>query len=98
MMFGQLCNRDSLRDLVNTITAHSNKTYHFSFDKIVSRSNLAKVNERCEPKIFEEFAYRMIGIARVKRINKDFEIEGQVYAFDSSTINLRLSRITPICF
>jgi hypothetical protein len=91
MMFGQLCNRDSLRDLVNTITAHSNKTYHFGFGKSVSRSNLAKVNERREPKIFEEFAYRMIGIAREKRINKNFEIEGQVYAFDSSTIDLCLN-------
>ncbi|MCS3172948.1 IS4 family transposase [Bacteroides thetaiotaomicron] len=40
--------------------------------------------------MFEEFAYRMIDIARKKRINKDFEIDGQVYAFDSTTIDLCL--------
>lgn len=91
MMFGQLSNRDSLRDLTNTISAHTNKSYHLGFSKNVSRSNLSKVNERREPKIFEDFAYHMIGIARKKRISKDFEIEGQVYAFDSTTIDLCLN-------
>ena len=91
IMFGQLSNRDSLRDLTNTISAHTNKTYHLGFSKNVSRSNLSKVNERRESKIFEDFAYHMIGIARKKRISKDFEIEGQVYAFDSTTIDLCLN-------
>lgn len=91
MMFGQLSNGDSLRDLTNTISAHTNKAYHLGFSKNVSRSNLSKVNERREPKIFEDFAYHMIGIARKKRISKDFEIEGQVYAFDSTTIDLCLT-------
>ena len=91
MMFGQLSNRDSLRDLISTISAHSIKSYHLGFGKNVTRSNLAKVNERREPRIFEEFAYHMIGIARKKRINKDFEIDGKVFAFDSTTIDLCLS-------
>ena len=86
MMFGQLSNRDSLRDLTNTVSAHSNKAYHLGFGKNVTRSNLAKVNERREPRIFEEFAYHMIDIARKKRIDKDFEIDGKVFAFDSTTI------------
>ena len=91
MMFGQLSNRDSLRDLTNTVSAHSNKAYHLGFGKNVTRSNLAKVNERREPRIFEEFAYHMIDIARKKRIDKDFEIDGKVFAFDSTTIDLCLS-------
>ena len=91
MMFGQLSNRDSLRDLTSTISAHSNKVYHLGFGKNVTRSNLAKVNERREPRIFEEFAYHMIDIARKKRIDKDFEIDGKVFAFDSTTIDLCLS-------
>ena len=91
MMFGQLSNRDSLRDLTSTISAHSNKVYHLGFGKNVTRSNLAKVNERREPHIFEEFAYHMIDIARKKRIDKDFEIDGKVFAFDSTTIDLCLS-------
>lgn len=91
MMFGQLSNRDSLRDLISIISAHSNKAYHLDFGKNVTRSNLAKVNERREPRIFEEFAYHMIDIARRKRIYKEFEIEGKVFAFDSTTIDLCLS-------
>jgi len=91
MMFGQLSNRDSLRDLISIISAHSNKTYHLGFGKNVTRSNLSKMNERREPKIFEGFAYRMIEIARIKRITKDFEVEGHVYAFDSTTIDLCLN-------
>ena len=67
---------------------NQNKAYHLGFGKNVARSNLAKVNERREPRIF---AYHMIDIARRKRIYKEFEIEGKVFAFDSTTIDLCLS-------
>ncbi|HSQ47979.1 MAG TPA: IS4 family transposase [Lutibacter sp.] len=91
MVFGQLTNRDSLRDLIVIIDAHSKKTYHLGFGKTVTRSNLAKANEKRSSKIFEEFAYHLIDIARKKRANDDFMIKGKVYAFDSSTIDLCLS-------
>jgi hypothetical protein len=91
MMFGQLSTRDSLRDLTSTIAAHSNKIYHLGFGKSVTRSNLSKANEVRNPQIFENFAYHMISIARKKRINADFAIDGKVYAFDSSTIDLCLN-------
>jgi len=91
MVFGQLTNRDSLRDLIVIIDAHSKKTYHLGFGKTVTRSNLAKANEKRSSKIFEEFAYYLIEIARKKRANNDFMIKGKVYAFDSSTIDLCLS-------
>lgn len=91
MIFGQLTNRDSLRDLIVIIDAHSKKTYHLGFGKTVTRSNLARANEKRSSKIFEEFAYYLIDIARKKRANDDFMIKGKVYAFDSSTIDLCLS-------
>ena len=91
MLFGQLTNRDSLRDLIITLEAHSKKSYHLGLGKSVTRSNLAKANENRNSKIFEEFAYHLIGIARNKRANEDFEIKGNIYAFDSSTIDLCLS-------
>jgi len=91
MIFGQLTNRDSLRDMIVTIEAHSQKTYHLGLGKKVTRSNLAKANERRNYRIFEEFAYHMIDLARKKRENDNFEIKGKVYAFDSSTIDLCLS-------
>lgn len=91
MMFGQLTNRDSLRDLIVAIDAHSSKCYHLGFGKNVTRSNLSKANENRNYKIFEEYAYHLIEIARKKRTNNDFEIQGKVYAFDSTTIDLCLS-------
>lgn len=91
MVFGQLTNRDSLRGLVVAIEAHSRKTYHLGFGKSVTRSNLSKVNEKRDCKIFEEFAYHLIDLARRKQENDNFEIKGKVYAFDSSTIDLCLS-------
>ncbi len=91
MVFGQLTNRDSLRDLIVAIDAHARKTYHLGFGKSVTRSNLAKANEKRNSKIFEEFAYHLIEVARKKLANDNFEIKGKVYAFDSSTIDLCLS-------
>lgn len=91
MVFGQLTNRDSLRDLVLAINAHSNKSYHLGFGKSVTRSNLSKANEKRDYRIFEAFAYHMIYMARELRKNDDFKIKGQVYAFDSTTIDLCLS-------
>src|SRR5271157_403949 len=91
MIFGQLTNRDSLRDLILAIEAHSRKTYHLGFGKNVTRSNLAKANENRNSKMFEEFAYHLIDIARKKRANDNFEIKGKVYAFDSTTIDLCLN-------
>jgi len=91
MVFGQLTNRDSLRDLVVAINAHSNKSYHLGFGKNITLSNLAKANLKRNSKIFEEFAYHLISIAREGATKEDFQIKGQIYAFDSTVIDLCLS-------
>ena len=91
MVFGQLTNRDSLRDLIVAINAHEGKSYHLGFGKKVTRSNLAKANERRDYRIFEEFAYHLVAIARKQRAHLDFKVKGQVYAFDSTVIDLCLS-------
>lgn len=90
MMFGQLSNRDNLRGLILVIEAHSQKKFHLGFGKNITRSNLSKANEKRNTKIFEDYAYYLIDIARKRRANNNFEIEGKVYAFDSSTIDLCL--------
>ena len=91
MVFGQLTNRDSLRDLIVTLEAHNKKSYHLGLGKSVTRSNFAKANETRNSRIFEEYAYHLIGMARAKRANEHFEIKGKIYAFDSSTIDLCLN-------
>jgi len=91
MMFGQLTHRESLSDLILVINAHYNKIYHLGFGKSVTKGNLAKANKRRSYKIFEEFAYCLIDIARKKNANDEFQIKGKIYAFDSSTIDLCLN-------
>lgn len=91
MMFGQLTNRESLRDLIVATEAHSGKLYHLGMGKSVTRSNLSKANEQRDCRIFEDYAKFMIEQARRHRIDKIFELDGHVYAFDSTTIDLCLS-------
>lgn len=68
------------------------KFNRLGFGKSVTRSNLSKANEIRELKIFEDLANLMISMARDKRTgDKDFFLDGNVYAFDSSTISLCLS-------
>ena len=93
MVFGQLTARDSMRDLMLSIEAHQPKYYHLGFGTTVTRRNLGKANERRNYKIFEEFAYILIEEARKSCYKHDFEVEvdGNVYALDSTTIDLCLS-------
>ncbi len=82
MMFGQLTNRESLRDLIVIIEAHRSKCYHLGFGTQVTKSNLAKANQNRDCRIFEEFAYFLVAEARSKRITDIFKLGGSVYAFD----------------
>lgn len=91
MIFGQLSSRDILRDLIIVIEAHQSKSYHLGFGKNVTRSNLSKANENRNYKIFRDFANHLLLIAQEKNSNDSFEIKGNIYAFDSSTIDLCLS-------
>ena len=91
MMFGQLSNRESLRDLVLATHAHANKAFRLGFGKAVTKSNLSKANNNRDYRIFAEFAYRVMSEARQCRATEIFKLSGKVYAFDSSTIDLCLS-------
>lgn len=92
MLFGQISNRESMRDLITTLNAHKPKFNHLGFGKSISLSNLSKANEVREIRIFENLANLMIKTARDKRSGKkDFFLDGNIYAFDSSTISLCLN-------
>jgi len=91
LMFGQLSNRESLRDLIVALDAHHSKCYHLGMGKNVSKSSLARANQDRDYHIFEEYAYYLVNEARQKRVSNIFQLGGNVYAFDSTTINLCLS-------
>lgn len=91
LMFGQLSNRESLRDLVIALDAHRSKCYHLGMGKNVSKSSLARANQDRDYHIFEEYAYYLVNQARETRTTNIFDLSGHVYAFDSTTIDLCLS-------
>lgn len=91
LMFGQLSNRESLRDLALATQALSRKAFHLGFGKYATKSNLSKANNGRDYHIFEEFAYRVIAEARECRATDIFKLNGHVYAFDSTTIELCLN-------
>jgi hypothetical protein len=92
LMFGQLSNRESLRDLIIALEAHQKKSYHLGLGKHVTRSNLAKANKNRDCRIFEAFAYYMVEQARRKRKTNIFKLNGNIYAFDSTTIDLNFHK------
>lgn len=91
MMFAQLTKQDSLRTTSLTIESLGTMCYHLGFGKGVTRSNLSKANQERDYHIFEEFAYFVVNEAREKRVTDIFNLDGNVYAFDSTTIDLCLN-------
>lgn len=94
MSFGQITHRESLRDTVTCLRAHANKLYHLGFKHPVSRSTLADANENRDWRIYADFAQVLIARARQLYLDdNDFrlEIDGPVYALDTTTIDLCLS-------
>ena len=73
LMFGQLSNRESLRDVVLATQAHASKAYHLGFGKHAAKSTLADANTKRDYRIFEEFAYKVIAEAQRFRIVDIFD-------------------------
>jgi hypothetical protein len=89
LMFGQLIGCGSLRELTDITIAHAKKSFHLGFGILpISKQMLSKANALRDHRIFEEFAFHMVGIAQRKRITREFELHGRFYAIDSTTIDL----------
>jgi hypothetical protein len=93
MIFGQIANRESLSDLVLCLKSQRSKWYHLGLGSGLSKSNLAYANENRNWQIFADFAYLLIDQARkvCSPNNFDVDVAGNVYAIDSTTIDLCLS-------
>ena len=93
MAFAQLTYRESLRDIEVCLRSNPSKLYHMGIRSRVSRSTLAEANENRDWRIYADFAQVLIAIARDLYADDDFgiELQNDVYALDSSTIDLCLS-------
>jgi transposase len=93
MVFAQITYRQSLRDIETCLRAMQQKLYHCGIRGDVSRTTLAKANENRDWRIYADFAQILINKARTLYANEDFgiQLDREVYALDSSTIDLCLS-------
>jgi transposase len=93
LSFAQLTYRESLRDIQACLRSVQGKLYHMGFRGRVSKSTLSDANEVHDWRIYADFAQALIAIARPMYANESlgFDLDGTVYALDSTTIDLCLS-------
>ena len=93
LSFAQLTYRESLRDIEACLRSVQGKLYHMGFRGRVSRSTLSDANEEHDWRIYADFAQVLIATARPMYSNESlgFDLDGTVYALDSTTIDLCLS-------
>jgi transposase len=93
MVFAQITYRQSLRDIETCLRAMKQKLYHCGIRGNVCRTTLAEANEKRDWRIYVDFAQILINRARTLYANEDFglQLDREVYALDSSTIDLCLS-------
>lgn len=94
LAFGQLTHRESMSDTMLCLELNSDKLYHLGIGKAVNKSTLSRANENRDWRIFQDFGIKLIDQAR-SLYDGDSQLEvrlkGNVYALDSTTIDLCLN-------
>jgi len=93
MAFAQLTYRESLRDIEACLRSAGTKLYHMGIRGGVARNTLANANQVRDWRIYADFAQTLIATARQLYVGDGFgvELQGTVYALDSTMIDLCLS-------
>jgi hypothetical protein len=93
MAFAQLSHRESLRDIEVSLNSQGEKLYHMGLCGRIARSTLADANETRDFRIYRDFAYSLMHLAT--ELYQDdplpVDIQHELYALDSTTIDLCLS-------
>ncbi len=90
LMMGQLSGRNSLRDLVDNISAQSHRLYHLGCMKI-SRSSLSRINEDKPYTLYEVLFEKLLSRCQGIVPGHKFRFNNPLYSLDASTIDLCLS-------
>lgn len=90
MLHGQLAGRHSLRDIVDSLCAQSHRLYHLGGRKL-SRTTLARINEDKPCALYEALFRKVLGRCLNQPRAHRFRFKSQLYALDSTTIDLCLS-------
>ena len=90
MTIGQLTGRNSLRDIVENMSAQEHRLYHLGSAKL-SRSNLSRINEGKPYTLYEALFGKLLKRCQTKTPRHKFRFNNPLYSLDASTIDLCLS-------
>ena len=94
MAFGQMTHRESISDTMLCLKANADKMYHLGIGEVVAVSTITRANESRSFQIYEDLAMLLIKEAKqLYLLDDDLEVslKGNVFAIDSTTIDLCLS-------
>lgn len=90
MMTAQLAGRNSLRDIVENISAQSHRLYHLGVAKL-SRSSLSRINNDKPYALYEALFGKLLWRCQGVTPGHSFQFKNRLYSLDASTIDLCLS-------
>lgn len=99
--FGQLTHRKSMSDTMLMLKLNEKKLYHLGINQAFDKATPSRANESRPWKIFEEFGLKLIEQARLlyeKDNQLAVDLKGDVFALDSTTIDLCLDVYSWACF
>jgi putative transposase len=90
MAMAQLAGRNSLRDIVENISAQAHRLYHLGSTKL-SRSNLSRINDGKPYALYEALFGKLLRRCQGVVPGHAFRFKNPLYSLDASTIDLCLS-------
>ncbi len=101
MLFGQLAYRESLRDSITCLTAHTTKLYHLGFGGTPKLSTMSYANERRDWRIYRDLALKLSAIAQKLYVGDggiSDTLNARCFAVDASSIDVCLSLFPKLPF
>jgi putative transposase len=90
LSMAQLTGRNSLRDMIENISAQAHRLYHLGSTKL-SRSNLSRINEDKPYTLYEALFNQLLKRCQGHVPGHQFTFKNALYSLDASTIDLCLS-------
>ena len=90
LTMAQISGRNSLRDIVDNMSAQVHRLYHLGSAKL-SRSNMARINEDKPYALYEALFGKLLARCQAVAPDHNFKFENSLYSLDASTIDLCLS-------
>jgi len=90
LVMAQLSGRNSLRDIVDNVSAQAHRLYHLGSTKL-SHSDLSRINEDKPYRLYEALFAKLLCRCKSVTPGHAFRFKNPLYSLDASTIDLCLS-------